>query len=226
MLKVLFLILVVMSSAIFAQAQENKQAYKFFEYEKISDKLLNEKLESFCSEINNTSWVGWIITYGSQNEITKSEEQVRTNLRKTLSCRKEFPSPRIIYTDFGNDNKSKIFLWIAPPGKTPSDFLNEETSETEPTARKFAEIGIVSDEELKNKIDEVDEITNKNPSDTVYIITYGTIKEISERERKIRDSIILRRYDSMRLVLLSKNDGGNLRTEFWLVPYGTTPPTP
>lgn len=43
MLKVLFLISILLVLTAFAQGQEKSEAYKFFEFEKISESLLKEK---------------------------------------------------------------------------------------------------------------------------------------------------------------------------------------
>jgi hypothetical protein len=115
MLKVLFLILIAMSSVTFAQAQQTDKPYKFFEYEKISKGLLKEKIESLCIEIDKTSWVGWIINYGTPKQLAGREKQIKeTNL-----CRQEFPSPRIIFVRVEDENKSKTEFWLVPPGEKP-----------------------------------------------------------------------------------------------------------
>lgn len=113
--RVLFLILAVIISVSFVQAQEKQDAYKFFEYEKISDKLLKEKLDSFCREIDKTGWVGWIFNYGTQDEIKKREKQILKN----YDCRQEFPDPRITFERKKVKDKSKTVFWIVPPGKEP-----------------------------------------------------------------------------------------------------------
>jgi len=115
MRRFLFLILLVMSAAAFAQAQEKKDAYEFFEYEKISHNLLKEKISSFCDEVDKTSYVGWFINYGTSKEIAKREKQILD----TRVCTKEFPSPRIRFLRVEENNKSKTEFWIVPPGEEP-----------------------------------------------------------------------------------------------------------
>jgi hypothetical protein len=118
MIRILFLLLFLISLSVSAQTQEKKVAYKFFEYEKISDKLLGEKTQSFCAEINKTDWVGFIINYGSPDEIKKREKQIVKNF-ENYDCRKEFPAPRMTFLRIENENKSKTELWIVPPGEKP-----------------------------------------------------------------------------------------------------------
>lgn len=117
MIRVLFF-LAVLSSIAFAQTKENEAAYKFFEYEKISDKLLEEKTQAFCAEINKTSLVGWIINYGTSVEIEKREKRI-IKAFENYECRKEFPSPRTTFFREEIENTSKTVFWIVPPGKEP-----------------------------------------------------------------------------------------------------------
>ena len=115
MLKFLFLIVIVISSSVFIYAQEKPQAYKIFEYEKISNNLFSKKIKSFCNEVDKTSWVGWILNFGTPKEIAARERQILD----TRLCTKEFPSPRIIFVKIDNKNKSQTELWIVPPGEKP-----------------------------------------------------------------------------------------------------------
>ncbi len=128
MLKTSFLILIVMSSVAFAQPQEKKEAYKFFEYEEISNELLKEKIQSFCDEVDKTSLIGWIINYGTPKEIASREKQIQN----TRICTKEFPSPRIMFLRIEEKNKSKTEFWIVPPGEEPPPIKRNEriTSES------------------------------------------------------------------------------------------------
>jgi hypothetical protein len=115
MFRVLFLILFAMSSCAFAQTQEKKEAYKFFEYEQIGRKLLEEKIQSFCTEIDKTGWVGQIINYGTPNEIEKREDQLKAGFSAVFpqSCH----DTRIIFIRGGEEEKSKTRFWIVPPGE-------------------------------------------------------------------------------------------------------------
>jgi hypothetical protein len=118
MIRVLFLILVVMISSVFAQTQEQKEYYKFFEYKKISVKLLRERTQSFCAEINKTGLVGWIVNYGMPEEISKREKQIM-KASENYDCGKEFPSPRITFVKGGEKSKSRTVFWLVSPEKEP-----------------------------------------------------------------------------------------------------------
>ena len=55
MLRVLFLSLILFSSVVFVQAQENPESYKFFECGRISSKLLKEKYDEFTKSSKKTA---------------------------------------------------------------------------------------------------------------------------------------------------------------------------
>jgi len=113
--RVLFLISVAMSAVGFAQTQEKKDAHKFFEYEKISNRLLKEKIKSFCDEVGKTDWIGWFINYGTPKEIESREKQILA----TRVCTQEFPSPRVTFLRIEDKNKAKTEFWLIPPGEKP-----------------------------------------------------------------------------------------------------------
>lgn len=221
MLRVLFLILVLMSSIAFAQKQKQTQAFKFDEFTELQESDWKRRLDRFADmKISLPDSKLEIIVYAQIGTQRNSIHNLERQFKDYLSNVKKVG---YVYVKSGGFRKSQSTeLWIVPENaKSPDTTPDEEFK-----AEKFAEIGVVSDEELKLKMDEFENEQNKNTSDTGYIITYGIQKEISERERKMRDSLRLRRYDSSRIVLLSHNDGGNLRTVFWLVPYGAKLPTP
>ena len=81
MLKVLILILFITSSTVFAQTSEKKDAYNFFEYEKISSKLLEEKLN--CSVMKQIKRVGSV---GLLTMERRRKSTVGKNKLETLEC--------------------------------------------------------------------------------------------------------------------------------------------
>ena len=115
MLKTLFLILFVLSSIAFAQTQENKEAYKFFEFEKISDSLLKEKFTEFFNEVKKDDVSqGYIINYGTAKEIAKRENKIRN-----LIDFRDGDPPRLTFVQGGNSNKPKTIFWIVPESAEP-----------------------------------------------------------------------------------------------------------
>ena len=117
MWRILFLILALMCSTAFAQTSEKKDAYKFFEYENISNKLLEEKLQSLCQESDKTFWIGWIINFGTDEEILNREKAIRKIYSETF--RSACHDSRIMFLRIEDKDKSKTEFWIVPPGEEP-----------------------------------------------------------------------------------------------------------
>lgn len=115
MRRVLFFILVLMTSTVFAQTSQREDAYKVFEYKAISNKLLGEKIISFCDEVDRTRWIGWIINYGTIKTINRREKQIKS----TRVCVKEFPSPRIQFLRIEKEDNSRTEFWVVPSGEEP-----------------------------------------------------------------------------------------------------------
>lgn len=80
----------------------------------------------------------------------------------------------------------------------------------------------VISEKVKNLTDKI----NNEPSATAYIITCGSSIEISSREKLINEYIKIQKITPNKFVFLSNSDGKELRTIFYLVPPGATPPFP
>jgi hypothetical protein len=109
------LILVLMSFVAFAQAQEKKEAYKFFEFEKISDSLLKEKIEQYCNQLSEEGLSqGYVINYGTSKEISKRERKIRN-----LIVFRNHDQSRLTFVQGGNSNKPKTIFWIVPEGAEP-----------------------------------------------------------------------------------------------------------
>ncbi len=93
--------------------------------------------------------------------------------------------------------------------------------------RRVDEFGVLKDDDVKARIDNLYIELNNSPSAQGYIINYGTDREIARREKQIRDAIAFRNYDASRITFVrGANEGSGIRTVLWLVPAGATPPTP
>jgi len=117
-LRILFLILIVMSSVAFAQTEENTEpqetpkAIKFDEFEKATNGYVKMKMDVFFVELrNNPAAQGYIINYGTDREIAKREKQIRNSI---TFCR--YDASRITLVRGGNREVIKTDLWLVPPG--------------------------------------------------------------------------------------------------------------
>ncbi|MGI8467586.1 MAG: hypothetical protein ACR2N3_03960 [Pyrinomonadaceae bacterium] len=110
------LILILLSASVFAQTQEKLKTYKFFEYEKISNNLLKEKLENFRLEVmKSKNSQGQIINYGKPSEVAKAEKQLKKNMFNCgyAGCY------WLTFINGGVSKKGKTELWIVPEGAEP-----------------------------------------------------------------------------------------------------------
>ena len=113
MTKIIFLSLILFSSVIFAQAQEKSEAYKFFEYGKIGNKVLKEKFNDYYQKLKKDGdSQGSIINYGTAEKINKREKQLRDSMNF-------HDAPRITFVRGGNKDKSKTVFWIVPKDAEP-----------------------------------------------------------------------------------------------------------
>lgn len=121
MLRVLFL-LIVMSSVVFAQTQENKEqkeiakAYIFAELgkannvqvKKLFDKFDNLLVKDFRKDIGSQ---GYIINYGTDIEIARREKQIRDSTKF-----RRYDTYKLTFVHGGNTNKLKTVFWFVPEG--------------------------------------------------------------------------------------------------------------
>ena len=95
-------------------------------------------------------------------------------------------------------------------------------------ARIVDDFGALVDDDVKARVQNfyLTELNN-NPTASGYIINYGTAKQIAARERQIEKAITFLKLDRSRIVMVKGGEtGGDVRTVFYVVPAGATPPTP
>jgi hypothetical protein len=112
---------------------------------------------------------------------------------------------------------------------TCTDLSRSETGSiaSVPTSSEFDRFEAVPNDEVKARVDNFYIALNNDPSAAGYIINYGTDKEVAKREKQIRDAIKFRNYDASRVTFVRGGDKGTgIRTVFFTVPAGATPPTP
>jgi hypothetical protein len=98
---------------------------------------------------------------------------------------------------------------------------------TPPTFRESDRFGVLPNDEVRARVENFYIELNNDPSATGYIIIYGTAREITRREKQIRDSIRFRNLDPNRVTIVRGGDRGTgVETVFYIVPSGVTPPVP
>ena len=110
-----------MSSAVFAQTEENTQpqetpkAIKLDEFEKATNGYVKMIMDTFYVELNNNPAAqGYIINYGTAREIIKREKQIKVSI-----AFRKFDASRITFVRGGYLKVIKTDLWLVPPGAEP-----------------------------------------------------------------------------------------------------------
>lgn len=216
MFRILFLILALMSSVAFSQVPEKPEALIVDEFGRLANGDIKARLDYFILELqNNPTSRGLIISYGSKREIAAREKMMKTH----ISFRQVNNLKEISFINGGHGNEIKTQLWRVPE--------SAENPKPEPTAFILDEFGTVTNANLKGKIENFYKELYKNTNAQGYIINYGPNREVTRRERLIRDFMTVRSSDgSVRIVFVNGGNTGKLKTVIWLVPQGVEPPKP
>lgn len=127
--RVLFLILIVMSSIAFAQTEEEiemqdaPQAVKVVEFGKVTNGYIKMQLDYFFTELgNNPTAQGYIFNFGTKREIAQVEKVVRYQIKV-----RNFDSERITFVSGGAAENLQTQFWLVPIGaETPTPEYTKE----------------------------------------------------------------------------------------------------
>lgn len=205
MMRILFLLLIVMSSVAFAQTEEQPKAVKIDKFETATNGYVKMKMDYFYTELgNNPSSQGYIINYGTDREIAVREKQIRVSIQW-----RKFDATRITIVRGGFWKTVKSEFWMVPPGA--------ENPQPDSTAQKFDEFGRIPNGELKARFDNFSVELGNNPDFKGYILIFGSAQTIAREEKRIRDYIRVRKFDPARITFKNGGSDKNGKTEFWLV---------
>lgn len=214
---ILFLILVVMSSVVFAQTP---QALKFDEFKDLQESELRQRLDRFAEmQISIPKSSLHVIVYAQIGTERTSIDILKSQISGYLKT-KLIDSFSVNSGGFRTSQTTE--LWIVPD---KADFPTAKPDEKF-KPEKIAEFGKLNDSELEERLNEFFIKLYKEQTATGYIINYGRASDVSKRERKIRDTFRLRHYDSFRIVIVNGGEEKELKTVLWIVPQGAEPPTP
>jgi hypothetical protein len=143
-------------------------------------------------------------------------------------------TPSIVVATTNEDAGQTVTATVALSGFDPNcTECPKEASETAPVDDIVQpilvdEFGKLSNDEIRAKLDIYFSELSNNPSDTGYVINYGTSREIAARERLIQNHIRFRRFDASRITMVSGGDStsGEPTTKLYRVPTGATTPAP
>jgi hypothetical protein len=93
--------------------------------------------------------------------------------------------------------------------------------------REVDRFNVLSNDDVKARVQNFFVELANDPTAQGYIINYGTARDITRREKQINDAIRFLRLDRSRITMVRGGEtGGEVRTVFYVVPAGATPPTP
>ena len=96
--------------------------------------------------------------------------------------------------------------------------------EKKPVAIQVLEIGKVTDKVMRSAL--VDLSSRWDATVALYIINYGTDKEVARREKLIINTRWREHHDRARITLVRGGLGKGPNTLIWKVPYGANNPVP
>ena len=162
---------------------------------------------------NNPDSKAIIYSYGTPAQIA-----ARTRYFKNQIAFRQFDASRIKFISGRNVGDVRTDMWLVPSGAHEPD--------VKPEAWIFKDIRRANKSAVTTAMSGLDKEVRKLQDHQVYIINYGTSRQIAQRERWIRDGIVFRRFDSYRITLVNGGNSGTLRTVMWLVPPGAANPAP
>jgi|SRR5215213_3772342 len=117
MFRVLFLILVLMSSTVFAQTEDKTrpEAIKLYDFGKATNGYVKMLFTDFEVKLKaDPTSQGYIINYGTDREIKIRRRQILM----AVSFR-GIDATRITIASGGNIGKQKTIVWLVPAGAEP-----------------------------------------------------------------------------------------------------------
>lgn len=223
MRKTLLLISILLSSFVFAHAQDKPQAYKFAEFGDVQESVWKQYLDSFSEVLVSLPDAKLhIIVYAESGKSAITIEELVNQYNVYLEETKKVKWENFGVERGGFRNSQSVELWIVPkdsemPKPTPIEKFKNE---------KLAEVGYVRDEEFKKLMDGLIGKLIVGEIDSIYIINYGSKAEVVERNKQIYNSIRFRCYQATRLTIVDVENFGNLKTIIWNVPKGEPRPKP
>jgi hypothetical protein len=95
-----------------------------------------------------------------------------------------------------------------------------------PKAVPIDEFTGLSNDDVRQRLDAFFSELQNYPDNTGYIIIYGPPRQVTARERLIRNHIAFRQIDASRIVIVQGGEEAEVRVRLLRVPPGADPPTP
>ncbi|MBS1795069.1 MAG: hypothetical protein JSS81_14515 [Acidobacteria bacterium] len=140
------------------------------------------------------------------------------------------PSIKVDMTDPDDLNITATVEVAGLPAGCPNTASETGSVIIEYRATLIDEFGRLSGVKVRARIEAAYRLPNTPPRSIIYIMNYGTDKEIAAREKQLRRAIALLKYDASRITIVRGGgwspNGAGVWTKFWLVPPGAENPQP
>lgn len=222
MFRILFFILVVISSIALSQTVQKTEAVKLYEFERATNGYVKMKMDNFYVELNNNpSAQGFIINYGTDREIAVREKQIRVS----ISWRK-YDASRITFVRAGFRDVIKTELWIVPPGAehplSTSDGETKPQNISEPW--RFEKLATNSESIYQKTIAVFFERLREQKNTNGYFLINAGDADFKAFEEKVRKNDGFASINTERIFFIKGKQQSPLSCELWLVPKGTELP--
>lgn len=212
------------SSFAFAQS-ENKEAFKIDEFGTLTECDLENRLErSFREFYSASNSKIQVIFYQSFNDSKREHLRKLRFVKRGIAFLREVFNPQISsesveIVEAGYKKDFSVQLWIIPKGAEPPKLDLSVTL--------FDSFGLVSEKVWKSKFDKLQEEILSNPDKQVYLVTYGSKKEIDKSARHYLDYLVkVRILDLRKYTVVYGGFSKKQKTEIWIVPPGVEAPAP
>lgn len=196
-----------------AQTTEDRSARLIDQFGPLANGDFRGRMDLLLAEIsNNSGSTAIIFTRGTPDQIA-----ARTRYYKNQIGFRRFDAARIKFISGRNVGDIRTDMWLIPSGAPEPDFL--------PEAWIYKEIGSSNKSVLSAAMKTVVEESSRLGNHGTHIINYGTVVQVAQRERWIRNALAFHRFDSSRTTIVNGGPGP-VRTVMWLVPPGAANPTP
>lgn len=218
--KIFFLIFVLLLLSAVVNSQEKPEAYKFDEFSNLPESEWEKRLDRF-SEVKTAFPDSslYLIVYAQTGKSRSSIIQLGKRQKGYLLVVKRV---KPVYFELGGLRASQTTeLWVVPKNANFPKPMPDEGFKAE----IFSRLKDANDEKVEIMMEKYLVALQSVPSDSAYIINYGSPEEVDRREKQIRDSLKFRKFPSSQITIVNAN-GVILETVFWIVPQGAKPPTP
>lgn len=225
MFRVLFLILVVIGSTVFAQTDNAvrvsiNEAVKIVEFEKATDDKVKILVNDFYAELNNNgSATGYIITYGTPEEVAIREKQIRDSIRF-----RKYDAIRMVFVQGGFRAVVKTELWLVPAGANPPSLGDGGEPQKIVEAVRFEKLGIHSEKFYQWNFNEFFGKLKKHENLNGYILINADDATYTDFVEKVRKYESFATINSDRIIFVKGKPQTPMSSELWLVPKGSELP--